>query len=105
MRDVVIVDNVRTAGAGFNDWYGLHSQDADLIIYNGHAGLGANIRALARKGEWKADQYTVVFMNGCDTYAYVDSALFDAPRSASEPRSYKMSLERSEPGSEASRAA
>ncbi len=76
--DVLLVDNVRTAGSTFNNRYEAASSSADLIIYNGHAGLGANIRALARKGAWIPGQYAIVFMNGCDTYAYVDSALSDA---------------------------
>ena len=76
--NALLVDNVRTAGATFDARYGELSSRADLIVYNGHAGLGANIRALARKGEWVTGQYVVVFMNGCDTYAYVDSALSDA---------------------------
>ena len=74
----LLVDNVRSAGRDFDERYEALSTSADLITYNGHAGLGANIRALARKGKWVADQYVVVFMNGCDTYAYVDSALADA---------------------------
>ncbi len=74
----ILVDNVRTAGATFDARYGELSTRADLIVYNGHAGLGANIRALAQKGRWVADQYAIAFMNGCDTYAYVDSALWDA---------------------------
>jgi hypothetical protein len=74
----LLVDNVRTAGAEFNARYAELSGDADLITYNGHAGLGANIRALASKGEWKTGQYAIVFMNGCDTYAYVDSSLAEA---------------------------
>ena len=74
----LMVDNVRTAGADFDRRYGELSGRADLIVYNGHAGLGANIRTLASKGQWVAGQYAIVFMNGCDTYAYVDSALFDA---------------------------
>ncbi len=74
----IMVDNVRTAGRDFDERYGELSKTADLIVYNGHAGLGANIRALARKGSWVAGQYVMVFMNGCDTYAYVDSALFEA---------------------------
>lgn len=40
--------------------------------------MGANIRALARKGRWLQGQYVIVLMNGCDTYAYVDAALFEA---------------------------
>lgn len=74
----ILVDNVRTAGREFDQRYGELTPDADLIIYNGHAGLGANIRALAGKGEWRTGQYSIVFMNGCDTYAYVDDALWSA---------------------------
>ena len=71
----LLVDNVRTAGTTFNNRYADLSTHADLISYAGHAGLGANIKALARKGRWTQGQYAVVFMNGCDTYAYVDNAL------------------------------
>ncbi|HBQ12997.1 MAG TPA: hypothetical protein DEF51_18295 [Myxococcales bacterium] len=74
----ILVDNVRTAGRDFDARYAELSSRADLIIYNGHAGLGANIRALAQKGRWVQGQYAIVFMNGCDTYAYVDSALWDS---------------------------
>lgn len=74
----LLVDNVREGGAAFEARYAELSGPADFIVYNGHAGLGANIRKLARMGEWEEGQYTIVFMNGCDTYAYVDSALADA---------------------------
>ena len=78
----LLVDNVRTAPESFTRRYEGLSGNADLIIYNGHAGLGSNIRALANKGKWNPGQYSIVFMNGCDTYAYVDNALFlmRAPR-------------------------
>jgi hypothetical protein len=75
---VLLVDGVRSEGAAFDERYESLSTTADLIAYNGHSGLGANIRALANKGSWQAGQYVLVFMNGCDTYAYVDSALADA---------------------------
>ncbi|MCB9548267.1 MAG: PPC domain-containing protein [Myxococcales bacterium] len=74
----LLVDNVRTAGRAFDERFGELSRNADLVVYNGHAGLGANIRALAGKGKWEAGQYVMVFMNGCDTYAYVDQAIFEA---------------------------
>lgn len=76
--NTLLVDNVRTAGPVFDNRYGDLSTHADLIVYSGHAGLGANIRALAQKGDWISDQYVVVFMNGCDTHAYVDDAIFTA---------------------------
>jgi len=74
----LLVDSVRSAPASFTKRYEQLSSHADLIAYNGHSGLGANIRALAGKGRWIAGQYVVLFMNGCDTYAYVDSALAKA---------------------------
>jgi hypothetical protein len=74
----LLVDNIRTAPPAFNARYEELTGSADLIAYNGHAGLGANIRAMARKGKWETGQYAIVFMNGCDTYAYVDSSLADA---------------------------
>ena len=74
----LLVDNVREAGEAFDARYRELSERADLIIYNGHAGLGSNVRAMARKGSWVKGQYVIVFQNGCDTYAYIDNALDDA---------------------------
>ena len=74
----LLIDGVRVAPQSFTDRYEALTRTADLIAYMGHSGLGANIRALARKGDFQTGQYTVVYMGGCDTYAYVDSALADA---------------------------
>jgi hypothetical protein len=71
----LLVDNVRTSDARFNQRYTALSTNADIIAYNGHAGLGQNVRALAQKGSWKAGKYVIMFMNGCDTFAYVDGSL------------------------------
>ena len=71
----LLVDNVRTTDPSFTGRYETLSTRADLIAYNGHAGLGDNVRALARRGKWTAGQYVIVFMNGCDTFAYVDGSL------------------------------
>jgi hypothetical protein len=62
----------------FRQRYESLSTRADFITYNGHAGLGSNIRALAQAGQWIAGQYVVVFMNGCDTFAYIDGSLSQA---------------------------
>ena len=72
----LLVDNVRTAGPVFDDRYESLSTTADFVVYNGHAGLGANIRALAQKGKWATGQYGIFFENGCDSYAYVDDELW-----------------------------
>ena len=71
----LLVDNVRTAGPAFDTRYNALSLTADMIFYNGHAGLGSNVRALANKGQFAPGKYQIFFMNGCDTFAYVDGAL------------------------------
>jgi hypothetical protein len=71
-----LIDSIAAAGQAFDSRYETLSGRADLIVYNGHSGFGTNTRALARKGSWIAAQYVVVFLNGADSFAYVDSALF-----------------------------
>jgi len=73
----LLTDNVRTglSQTAFRTRYEALSSRADFIVYNGHAGLGTNVRALAQAGKWVAGQYVVVYMNGCDTFAYIDDAL------------------------------
>ncbi|MEO8846723.1 MAG: PPC domain-containing protein [Kofleriaceae bacterium] len=79
----LLTDNV-DAGLrqpAFRARYEALSTRADFIVYNGHAGLGSNIRALNAAGKWVAGQYVVVFMNGCDTFAYIDGSLSQAHKS------------------------
>jgi hypothetical protein len=76
----LLTDNVRIGlqQPAFRSRYETLSTRADYIVYNGHAGLGTNVRALASAGKWVRGQYVVVQMNGCDTFAYIDDALFRA---------------------------
>lgn len=87
----LLVDNVRTAPASFYTRYESLSPGADMIFYNGHAGLGANVRALASRGRFVAGKYLMLFMNGCDTFAYVDGALAQkrAPLNPDDPTGTK----------------
>ena len=73
----LLTDNVRIGltQTGFRTRYEALSTRADYIVYNGHAGLGTNVRALAAAGKWVAGQYVIVQLNGCDTFAYIDDAL------------------------------
>jgi len=64
-------------GAALDAWYGAVTPKADVILYNGHAGLGANVRTLMEKGSFVSGQYLIWFPNGCDTFAYVDRTLAD----------------------------
>lgn len=73
--NALLVDNVSSAPQSFYTRYEGLSTEADIIFYNGHAGLGQNVRALANRGEFRAEKYQIFFMNGCDTFAYVDGSL------------------------------
>ncbi len=76
----LLTDNVRIglSQPTFRARYENLSSRADYIVYNGHAGLGTNVRAMASAGKWVQGQYVVIQMNGCDTFAYIDDALFRA---------------------------
>ena len=73
-----MIQSVTRAPSSFWTVYETLTPKADYIVYNGHSGLGQNVKRLARRGQWATGQYSIVFMNGCDTYAYIDSALADA---------------------------
>ena len=74
---MLLSDNVQVGlqNPAFRTRYENASTRADFITYNGHAGLGANIRALSRAGKWVRGQYVISFENGCDTYAYIDDEM------------------------------
>jgi hypothetical protein len=71
----LLVDAITHVWDGFDARYESLTETADVIAYNGHAGLGQNVRALAKKGRWAKQKYQIFFMNGCDTFAYVDGSL------------------------------
>ena len=64
-------------GASFDAWYDAVTPKADVVLYNGHAGLGANVKTLMSKGSFVSGQYLMWYANGCDTFAYVDRTLAD----------------------------
>ena len=72
---MLLVDNVRTQGPAFDARFAALTPQADMVMYHGHAGLGANVRSLLEKGSYTAGHHLLFFMNGCDTFAYVDGRL------------------------------
>ena len=70
--NALLVDSLGAYNPAFDARYAELSSTADLIIYNGHAAFGDNVRALTRKGRFVTGQYTIVSMMGCDSFAYVD---------------------------------
>jgi hypothetical protein len=68
---------LESIGSDFDARFGPLSRDADLITYGGHSGLSENIKALAAREQVKEQHYQVYFLDGCSTFAYLDSTLVD----------------------------
>ena len=73
--NALLIDSPKVAGASFDQRYASLTKEADLIVYDGHAGLGANVHALAKKGSFLRGRWQLFFVNGCDTFAYLDGEL------------------------------
>ena len=66
-----LVQEAASAGAAFAGRYGELTAKADVVIYEGHSGLGKNINALARSMGATAQKYQLVYLYGCQTLAYL----------------------------------
>ena len=75
---IMLLEGVREMTSQQEADYRRRTMDSDMVSYSGHSGLGANIRALGSMGNFQPNQYQIFFVNGCDTFAYVDNALRDA---------------------------
>ena len=73
--DVRLVPHMLDSGPEVDAWFDAVTPAADLVLYNGHAGLGTNIRTLSQKGSFAPGKYVVWAVNGCDTFAYLDRTL------------------------------
>jgi hypothetical protein len=80
--DVLVVHELQSVGSDFEARYAPLSAAADMVLYNGHAGLGKNVNALARKGTVTPGKYQLMLLNGCQTFAYIDTTIFDRRREA-----------------------
>jgi hypothetical protein len=79
---IYLIESLGRVDAEFRSKYGSRTRRSDLVAYSGHSDLGANMQRLARLGSVVAGQYQVFFVNGCDTFAYIDRALHDARQQA-----------------------
>ncbi|HVH44866.1 MAG TPA: hypothetical protein VM925_21080 [Labilithrix sp.] len=91
--DTLVVDDFASMGADFDTRYDALTEKADLVLYNGHARHGRNLNALVRKGKVVAGKYQLVLLNGCESFALVDTTLTDRRREvngASDPEGTKF---------------
>jgi hypothetical protein len=53
------------------------TRGADLVAYAGHSGLSRNVRALEQKVTVTPGRYQLLFLDGCNTAAYLDRSLHE----------------------------
>ncbi len=54
-------------------------RSADILIYDGHSGLGGNLDLKELKGErFDKNKYQILFFNGCSSYPYFNGMFFNA---------------------------
>ncbi|MBI3558663.1 MAG: hypothetical protein HY074_20540 [Deltaproteobacteria bacterium] len=54
-------------------------RDADVVVYDGHSGLGGNLDLGSLPDiEFRADKYQLFFFNGCSSYPYFNGSFFKA---------------------------
>jgi len=73
----ILVQEASSAGSAFERRYSEVTAKADVIIYEGHSGLGKNINALARNTGATAAKYQLVYFYGCQTLAYLGPAMHE----------------------------
>jgi hypothetical protein len=79
---LALVSALSRVGQSFLDWYRDRTQDSDVIVYSGHAGLGDNVEVLVKNAVFQPKKYQIFFVNGCDTFTYVNEELFAAHAAA-----------------------
>ena len=80
--DVIVVQKLERVGPDFDARYDTLSEKADIVMYNGHTESGQGINTLARKGKVAAGKYQLFLLNGCQSFALIDSTMTDRRRDA-----------------------
>ncbi len=78
--NILLVDSISSTSTEWRKHFSDRTLNSDFVSYNGHAGLGANVRTIGRLGKFKPNQFQLYYLNGCDTYAYLGYELSEGRR-------------------------
>jgi hypothetical protein len=62
----------------FASKYAANTEQADLVVFSGHASYGSDVERFSKLGSFKKGQYQVFLLNACDSFAYEAPALREA---------------------------
>ena len=78
----ILRGNIQTVDTKFKELFGSKIASADLVGYNGHAGLGANIAAFTKLAAFTPKRYYLYWLNACKPFFHLDPTLFNATKMA-----------------------
>ena len=73
----ILVQEASGAGSAFDARYAEVTAGADLIVYEGHSGLGKNINALAKNTGATRSKYQLMYLYGCQSLAYLEPTMHE----------------------------
>lgn len=73
----ILVQEASTAGPAFEAHYEELTTSADVVVYEGHSGLGKNIDVLMQKLGTTKGKYQLAYLYGCQTLAYLRPDAFE----------------------------
>ncbi len=74
--------NIQSMDSGFKTKLARFSERSDLVAYNGHSDLGANIRKFTSLVSFLPGRYYLVWINACKPFAHLDETLWNSIRQA-----------------------
>ncbi len=88
-------ENGNMAGApqSFLSAFTAVAADSDVVGYNGHAGLGNNVRGFLNAATFKPDRYYLYWINACQPYVYLNDTIFNAASRANHGRPWSENLD------------
>ncbi len=78
----LLVSQMEHANESFYRRFDEVTAKADIVTYDGHSGLGKNIKAVTSRGAVERGQYQIWFLDGCNSLGYVDASFTERRRTA-----------------------
>ena len=79
VRMLLADTDISSTDRTFHDFLVPAFEESDVLIYDGHSGLGANLDVAAFPDvKFNKNKYQLFFFNGCSSYSYYNGMFFEA---------------------------
>jgi len=79
IRILITDTSITSPDETFHHYYVNSLQTADIMVYDGHSGLGGNLDLMSLPDvDWNLSKYQLFYFNGCSSYPYFNGSYFSA---------------------------